>query len=283
MKFALLFCLVCLHLLPLVQSLSSESKDFIRSPAGYLHKSCVHQVPNGSSIYKKGEGYIVSFPNNDSILEIPPCNIRYENRTNNLFQEQKQPWRLFGPEDDGWSAYAITVNSGNTVVTGQFNTPDLPSTYNYQLVYVFLGLMDAGSHGVMMCTAQLGPATDGGGDYFMAVSWYIESTGTGFFNDPVQISPGQELAGSIQQINSEQWNIAAGPSSMQLHVGVPTMTQVVAVSEIFDSDSCADWTTGTTTFVDIAANGGVAMVPYDRSSCGLTVSASGNQVVINFP
>jgi len=258
---------------------------FVHSPAGYLHESCVHRVPNGGALHQLDNGtYFIQYPSDrerESYL-VPRCEHRWKSSVEDN-KNRTQGWKLFAPDDDGWSAYAITVNKGNTQVTGQFTAPSGLPGDNNQLIYIFLGLMDGGSHGVIMSTVQYGAGLDGGGAYFMAASWYIESSGTGFFNDPVQIQPGYLMQASITQINSQEWSVVAGPSSMDLHVGLPTMTQVCAVAEIFDDPESCGWPTGQSVFTNIAANGGVDMVPYDKSSCGLTVSVPApNAVTINF-
>jgi len=282
----LLVALLVVVSLTLCASRTPPPPGFLHSPAGYLHESCVHRVPNGGAVRQLENGtYFVESPAGHASESyfVPRCEHRWKPSFENNNNNRTKTWRMFGPDDDGWSAYAITINNGNTVVTGQFTAPSGLPAANNQLIYIFLGLMDGGSYGVMMSTVQYGVGLDGGGPYFMAASWYIESSGIGFFHDPVEIQPSYVMQCSITQVDSQEWNIVAGPSYMHLYVGVPTMTQVCAVAEIWDDLNSCGWPQGQSVFTNIAATDGVDMQPYDKSSCGLTVDIPApNAVTINY-
>ncbi|KJE91776.1 hypothetical protein CAOG_002865 [Capsaspora owczarzaki ATCC 30864] len=204
------------------------SSDYVLTPAGYQHSSCVHGVPAGSEVVRSDEGLTLIHPDG-TIIRKDKCSYP----TFNSMREVKQAAAAGGAvggnrvliNDDGnveetangWQAYT-KQNAGNvTAYLGTFNIPAAPQDYNGQTIFFFTGLQNIDwvppqtrpSEGfdIIQPVAQYGPSSAGGGNYWTLSSWYV-TLGTGTVWSPlIRINANDTIFGNMTRTGPESWYI----------------------------------------------------------------------------
>jgi len=164
--------------------------DYVATPAGWWHRSCVHAVPNGSHLERNGR---VTRPDR-STVQLPRCQYpSYPTRpgagptppTNNGWIEwaDYQPGQDFHEIDAGWKVPAVPVGA-----------------YSSGMVYyTFPGIQSGPPHPfINQPVLAYGFAPDYGGNFWTVAAWHCD-TGPGcVHSSPVlTVSANDDLSGTV--------------------------------------------------------------------------------------
>jgi len=132
---------------------------YVRTPSGYRHSSCVHEVEDDALV--GADGTVTRTDGTSYVL--PACN------------EKPLPTALAQAATNGWVAASEWVSpTWIRKLTANFTVPAAPSSStSNQLLYFFPGLEPATSTGspILQPVLQWGVGFAGGGSYWAIASW----------------------------------------------------------------------------------------------------------------
>lgn len=174
-------------------ALVSAQGDYVATPAGWYHRSCVHEIPDGARWDTAG----VVTRRDGSVYRIPPC--AYASYPLN------QPPSGVGmapqtPTNSGWIEYAyVTVAPPDWFhqLTAYWTVPAAPvGQYSgTQVFYSFPGLQSASY--IIQPVVQYGYNGSFGGSYWTMASWYCNTGSNCNHSTPVTIYPSDVMYGSV--------------------------------------------------------------------------------------
>jgi hypothetical protein len=191
-----------LLVLPFGSSVDNEA-DWVKTPVGVVHKSCIHRVPSGSHINDSKEGTIVT-ESTGEVRQIIPCG-----RT---IRKAKRQY-------DGWLAY-VTFQAPNDFDTflGYFSVPNAPQD-TPEVLYLFTGLQNVDwiplidpepdQFDIIQPVLQF---PGDGGDYWSVKSWYVTLTNDIVVSDEIQVNVGDEIFGNMTKTGPSTFYIAGTDS-----------------------------------------------------------------------
>ena len=167
------------------------------TPFGYMHDSCVREVPNGAAVEDENGrgvtrigGHVISdvgacaYPT----LAFPTLTIGSSPQSGVGRSEQQLQTVL----NTGWKAWTqdeIPVQTkGHSRCFSRFeailSVPSFPVRYVAQTVYIFPALTNDGSGSgygeIIQPVLQYGPSAAGGGNYWAYASWYLDDSNTAY-------------------------------------------------------------------------------------------------------
>jgi len=189
MKFALVIVSVLLAL----GNCHSRQGDWVKTPVGIVHHSCIHRVPSGSHIQDDKNGFFVTDGLTGEVRPITPCG--------------KPITRNVKRQYDGWLAY-VTTQAPNDFDTflGFFSVPNEPQD-TPEVLYLFTGLQNVdwipivdptpGPFDIIQPVLQY-PGDNG--DYWSVKSWYVTLTNDIVVSDEIQVNAGDEIFGNMTKV-----------------------------------------------------------------------------------
>ena len=167
----------------------SSKRDYLFTPAGWYHRSCIHEVPDKAVIH----GDTVLGPNHQVERILPVC--AHPHFTTNSSKNKNSPP---SPGDTGWVIDARDTRNGSTnsfrSMDVYWHVPPAPSgTYssNAQAYFTFPGLQNSG--GILQPVLAYGY---GGYNGWQLGSWYC---GNSCPHTPwLFVSVGDSIYGSVQ-------------------------------------------------------------------------------------
>jgi len=228
--------------------------DYAKTPGGYIHKSCVHNVGNGAEITRNSD---------DTITVVRPDGIRHR------ILPCSYPHYPVGVDGNGWQVFAY-YDAGTTLSSynGSWNVPDIPSKYANQLLYTFTGLQNSFSLSksapagvdIIQPVLQFGPGPAGGGAFWGFASWYVTSTGVALHSNYVDVNPSDTILGTMNKgPDGTKWNINAYDQNTQqnstLIMGekLGRMEPFAFVTlEVYDVTDCTQYPKSPLQYVDLA-------------------------------
>jgi hypothetical protein len=250
---------------------SSDPDDYIRTPAGMFHRSCVHSVPAGATVNDRGR---VTLKNGQS-LETPPClyparpDRPWAGRPTELSttREPTLPPPSADPTINGWVAYSswfIGESNWLSRQSARFVVPDVPPALGQRpahlaLLYYFPGIMN-GSR-ILQPVLQFGNSPAGGGANWAIASWSCNDGSACYHGPLVTVGPGDVIDGSIQANDCG----AGGNCTWQIHTGsrwgsselgwadgTPYTQATGGALEVYGLTSCDEIPVGPTVMTDVA-------------------------------
>jgi len=206
--FSTIFAYVPLTLRKPVKYNPKSLVDYVPTPSGYLHKTCVHDVGNNAKAVPQFDGSIFVTKEDGSHLRIPRCNYP------RLINEMRPHPQVDG---SGWQVFTVwDAGQDLTTFNGTWNVPSNPPSYNDQLLYTFTGLQNSfgdGEQGVdiIQPVLQFGDSPAGGGAYWGIACWYVTSTGIGLHSTLQPAAAGDNILGVMTKpsATSAAWTIVA--------------------------------------------------------------------------
>ncbi len=175
---------------------ASPPGDYIATPAGYYHRSCVHEIPRGAQVDSAG----LVTRGDGSRYQVPTC--------------QHLPRRgIFGlrraalaPQagDSNWIEWASdsVINPNRYVqLSARWIVPSVPeqSFSSGQVYYAFPGLMSEGA--IIQPVIQYGYNEEFGGNLWEMASWWCNAYDYCLYSTPDTIAAGDTIVGSIVASN----------------------------------------------------------------------------------
>jgi len=249
----LLLCFLLFGLLCLALSAKKDKKalaDYVRTPGGLVHKTCVHHVGHGAEVTHNEDGTIsVSRP--DGIRHhILPC---------------AHP-RLPAVDGDGWQVFAV-YDAGNTLASynGTWNVPSAPPSYANQLLYTFTGLQNSfglvSGVDIIQPVLQYGPGPAGGGAYWGVASWYVTSTNVALHSTLVEVDAGDAIFGTMVKPDPSgmKWIIQAYDTKAKTNSTLIVNKQLGKIEpyafvtlEVYDVTDCTQYPTDPLAYTGLA-------------------------------
>jgi len=253
------FCLLLLFSFSLIFVLSETSDEYLMTPSGYRHASCVHEVLSGSIITKQEAFFHVAEPTGKEYT-IPHCSMPRK------IQQQKQQ----SLPASGWQVFTFFNGSANlTTFNGKWNVPDIPSVVSSQLLYLFTGLVNqawtppvTGSpfieEDIIQPVLQFGVGPAGGGSYWGLASWYVGDTA--IHSNLIKVNPNDNIYGIMQKDPNVigKWDIISQDTTTSQSVQITVKNALTleepwatVTLEVYNVYSCSNYPTQTVNFNEL--------------------------------
>lgn len=222
---------------------SVSDDDYEPSPRGWVHKSCVLEVPENAVVNDDRSVTV----NGRIIKRHRPC---------------KYPVKKFGspPAVNGWvassSAWAPTNQWGFNwfnKVEGSWIVPQNPATPNGQLLYLFNGLQPANAGFIIQPVLQWGSSPAGGGSFWAMCNWQVFSDNTFFRSRLRGVWAGDTIRGSMDATacnaaNGCNWRTRFGVNNvwdsrdvLQSSTAATLQWVALAALEVYNVTSCGQY------------------------------------------
>lgn len=171
---------------------TSPGSDYVATPAGWFHQSCVHEIPNNARVGANGN----VTREDGTHFQTPACAYSSVSTVPKPGQETS----FLPPSDNGWVEYGFTQLGSGTFhsLTARWKVPPhLPSgSYSgTQTFYSFPGLQN-GTY-IIQPVIQYGYNGRFGGSYWMASSWRCNTGSDCLHGTPINVSPGDSVYGTV--------------------------------------------------------------------------------------
>jgi hypothetical protein len=225
--------------------------DYVRTPAGWTHKSCVHEVPNGATV--KGGDVFVS---GRLIAHYERCGFEFIDVLNRPSEGARTSAAPPPPNSNGYLEYTFqNLPAGRRLSSVQsiMTVPQAPEAGTPQTNYYFSGVQStvdlANDCGILQPVLQWGKKDAIGGTFWSIASWWVkrDMTYKVSVTNPT-VSTGQGVTGSITYSTmSNSWTIDARVptgGAATLNAAIPATTcrfnQLIgAALESYNASSCS--------------------------------------------
>ncbi len=187
---------------------TSVPSDYVITPFGYFHPSCVREIKEGQTLLGDGR---IQFANGTEEANVPFCNYpRYAGSGEMVVEGVKPPYISW----DWIEAGQISTNSTSYgKIQAVWTVPQTPTTNDGQTLFFFPGFEDIDN--VQLIIQPVLGWNDGQshvGPWNIA-SWNCCPSGTANFSTPVTVNVGDEIQGLIKSTckagnpSCNTWNI----------------------------------------------------------------------------
>jgi len=237
----------------------SSLKDYLPSPSGYLHKTCIYDVGNNANAVKESDGSFSVTKEDGSHLRIPPC--KYPRLVVKSGKQQI--------DGSGWQVFTI-YNAGSdlTSFNGTWNVPTDPASNHGQLLYTFTGLQNNFFDGeqtidIIQPVLQYGASPAGGGYFWGIASWYVTSSGVGLHSTLQNVTSGDSILGTMAKSSatSQNWAIVATDTNSKVTTKLTVNTKVAKLEpdafvtlEVYSVTDCSQYPTDSLNYVNLAVD-----------------------------
>ncbi len=190
--------------------------DYVITPFGFFHPSCVLQVKKGESLQKGG---VLRHPDG-STEQIPSCEHPHYKQSGELVPGSSDAHNTAvvheldttpPPAVNGWVENSnVSIGTAYGEVVSTWTVPSLPLAHDAQTVYFFPGLETTLDNPTDILQPVLG-STNGGAWSF--VSWDCCPGNTAVSSSGITVNPGDTLIGTIAMTctagttNCSTWNV----------------------------------------------------------------------------
>jgi hypothetical protein len=262
-----LFALLAFGLTAIEAQISSRSQypanvpdEYVGTPSGYFHPSCVRQVARGETLLAGGR----ILQHADGTLEnIAACEYPHYNARGEIVDATSERT----PEINGWVEYFdATTSTSYGLLYGYWTVPPNPTSNDGQILYFFNGLED-----VSDTVSIIQPVLAWNGDTMVSNAWSIASwnccpSGITWHSSPIAVSSGDALWGITGtncggQKSCSTWDITTYDLSSNKSTALsntPSEGQTFnwafpAVLEAYNVFQCSDYPpNGSETFYNVA-------------------------------
>lgn len=234
------------------QTVKQMPADYVITPHGLMHRSCVRQVQPGERVHALG--HILRADGTRE--ELRRCeHPRLDSRT-------FSPVPSGSSAINGWVEYAMAQTTTPLgYLTTTWPVPAAPSAGG-AVIFFFPGAEPSDGSTVLQPVLQYGVSSAGGGNYWAAASWYCCPSGWSHYSPLINVSTGDTIAGTMSSTCSGgtcDWTITTtdqttGQTSTLPAAGVttPFIYNYGAVLEAHLLTNCNQYpATGTTTFSNL--------------------------------
>lgn len=228
-------------------AIAAASPDWLPTPAGLAHKSCVHQVPNGSNVSEDGT---VSL-NGVVVDKIPPC--PYTGMVavpKAASTDQSAPSSAAAPPvplANGWWLDSWWTSPSQVVShTAKWTVPANP-TSNGAVVFLFPSIEPSNTgSAIVQPVLQWGVSAAGGGNYWRMANWFVPSSGSAVHSPLYATAAGRAITGTMTRSSGTdaRWRIGYTQSSglsgsLSVATGITSWKAVQGgVLEVYNASAC---------------------------------------------
>lgn len=191
---------------PSAASIEPPDSEFVTTPVGRFHQSCVHKVGDNATVDATGHVTLAS----GETMQLAPCRFQpRDDRRGSLAVNQldasqaRARTNVSAPIANGWTEYdggfAPTNSSGFSwfnELDATWTVPAAPRQYTQQTIYLFPSIEDSSS-GIIQPVLQYGPSPAGGGQNWAIASWYVTGTNTVAVSTLLSVNVGDTIEGFI--------------------------------------------------------------------------------------
>lgn len=166
--------------------------DYVITPFGYFHSSCVHQLARGEQVRKDAK----AIQHADGSLEaVNTCAFPQYNNKGELAAKNGTPVKQ-PTIGHAWVEYSsVTTSASYGELVAEWTVPPAPSTFSGQTVYLFPGMEDYAD-----VVSIIQPVLGYNSDYYAAwgiASWNCCVSGHVFEATPQRVNPGDTIYGAM--------------------------------------------------------------------------------------
>lgn len=166
--------------------------DYVPTPLGYYHRSCVYELPNGATIDEQSnvvseKGVVVR-----QLKKCPYASIRRARVDPSGDLAAAAETNASPPTLGGWVEWAEQgLSSGQfNKMEGDMPVPTAPPSFSGQLIYLFPGFQPASNSSIIQTVLQFGTSPAGGGAFWGLAAWQVNSDNTAVHSPLVRVSEG---------------------------------------------------------------------------------------------
>ena len=172
-------------------------QEYVITPFGYFHPSCVLGVAEGETILADGR---IQHASGAIERNAPVCRYAHYTATGaRLGADMRDTSGAVAPVISGWLEYvSATTSSSYAEISATWMVPAPPGTYHGQTVFFFPGFEDVNNVlSIVQPVLQFGRSAAGGGNYWALSSWNCCLSGISWHSGLVRTSPGNSILGTI--------------------------------------------------------------------------------------
>jgi hypothetical protein len=181
--------------------------EYVQTPVGRFHQSCVHEVPNEGEVDLAGAIYL----HGQMIQPARRCAFRSfvaDRRVARRIEERVSTIEDRVPTVNGWvsSIEAPAVNLGvrppwfNGLESTMFVPGGAPVVKLFQTLYYFVSMTPADGKAILQPVIQWGTGKAGGGQKWTAAVWLVNRARQAFHSTLVNVTAGESLRGSVLHV-----------------------------------------------------------------------------------
>ncbi|GEM_PF-5803288 len=226
--------------------------EIVYTPFGPALKSRIHSIDKGHHLkVQNGTVQIIQTKTNVivQVIDISSYDNRYK-KTNNLVSNGQN--NLSSDPMDGWISFANGSVQGDnprpvTHYSVSYVVPSPPKLKSDQLIYLFSGMQNPDSVGVIVQPVlQWGVSPAGGGRYWAICNWCVTNTEVFFHDSLIKVNSGARLRGVIEstQVTESSYNYVSTfkdyPSELQIN-NLPLLNELYIALETYSITSCDEF------------------------------------------
>jgi hypothetical protein len=175
--------------------------DFLETPGGRVHRSCIHEVPDGARVDVSGGVTLRS----GETLRFASCRFAVRDaRRAHALADATQPKESASFLTNGWFEYDAGFSPTNAWGFNWVNrldafwrVPPAPQQFSNQIVYLFPGIEPASGFSIIQPVLQWGVTPAGGGNFWGMAAWYVANDGTVLHSPLLRVSVGDTMEGHL--------------------------------------------------------------------------------------
>jgi hypothetical protein len=232
-------------------------KEYVITPFGYFHPSCVRQVAEGETVLGDGR---VQHPDGSVEAAAPACDYPRYSPQGALVTSDNTEDGGKTPATNGWvETISAITNTSYGALAAIWITPPPPATNDGQTVFLFPGMEDINDvQSIVQPVLQWGGSGAGGGNYWAIASWNCCISGTAYNSNLINVNPGDLILGTITSTcasgenSCPAWNVKTEDLNTRgktILSKTPSEGQewnwaFGATLEVYNVIQCADYPTG---------------------------------------
>jgi hypothetical protein len=177
--------------------------DYVRTPHGYFHASCVQHVDQSEELREDGNIRRAD----GQIRKVAGCAYPHFLRSGVRVEATDRAIHLPDVYNGYLQLVSATLTSGTNQLTATMTVPPAPVTKSGQTLYFFPGLEDA-KNDVTILQPVLGWDGYGANNWTIA-SWNCCKAGTTYVGNNVVVKTGDRIYGTMVNTGPQQWTITA--------------------------------------------------------------------------
>jgi hypothetical protein len=187
--------------LGLATAAASVPRDYLLTPGGYTHRSCVHRISSSS------------FFSADSLVpcDFPMIPFRQEQGKKSSTSSSSSSSSTIKNVTHGsaWKTWAQSAPGGSvTSLSSEWTVPGEPGNSAGQTLFFWNGIEPEDTSAVLQPVLQWGSSAAGGGNYWAYSSWYVSANHGSHFSELISVQEGDVVTGgNTLDAKSGIWNI----------------------------------------------------------------------------